>query len=116
MQTILKTLKSTFPATLLALFLILAACATDPGTGGGGGPSGGGTPSGGSGEVAVKKANVDVNGTKKDVLTSVDGLTLYYFDPDTATASNCKDACAKAWPPSLFKGTGSPAADGADSS
>jgi predicted lipoprotein with Yx(FWY)xxD motif len=117
MQTILKTLKSAFPLTLLTLFLILAACATDPGTGGGGGPTGGGTPSGGgSGEVAVKKANIDVGGTKKDVLTTVDGLTLYYFDPDTGAAdSACKDACAKAWPPYLFKGTGSPAADGADS-
>src|SRR6266567_916910 len=99
MQTILKTLKSAFPLTLLALFLILAACATDPGTGGGGGGGGnGGGGNGGSGEVAVKKANIDVKGTKKDVLTTVDGHTLYYFKKDSGTTTACTGDCASTWP------------------
>src|SRR5258708_7262982 len=33
------------------------------------------------------------------VVTSANGLTLYWFVPDTATASKCYGACAQYWPP-----------------
>jgi predicted lipoprotein with Yx(FWY)xxD motif len=33
------------------------------------------------------------------VVTNAQGLTLYSFAPDTATASKCTGACAQIWPP-----------------
>ena len=40
------------------------------------------------------------------VLTNADGLTLYWFAPDTPTTSKCTGSCAAYWPPV----TGSPTA------
>jgi predicted lipoprotein with Yx(FWY)xxD motif len=39
------------------------------------------------------------------VLVSADGLTLYRFDKDTGTGSNCNGACAQAWPPLIATST-----------
>ena len=33
------------------------------------------------------------------VLTNSAGLTLYWFGPDTSTASKCTGSCATYWPP-----------------
>jgi predicted lipoprotein with Yx(FWY)xxD motif len=33
------------------------------------------------------------------VLTNAKGLILYWFAPDTATASKCTGSCATYWPP-----------------
>jgi len=33
------------------------------------------------------------------VLTNAQGLTLYWFAPDTATMSSCYGTCAGYWPP-----------------
>jgi predicted lipoprotein with Yx(FWY)xxD motif len=33
------------------------------------------------------------------VLTNAKGFTLYWFAPDTSTASNCNGSCATFWPP-----------------
>jgi predicted lipoprotein with Yx(FWY)xxD motif len=33
------------------------------------------------------------------VLIDAQGFTLYWYAPDTATASNCTGSCATAWPP-----------------
>jgi predicted lipoprotein with Yx(FWY)xxD motif len=58
-------------------------------------------------------AAADVGATLKtariggvDVLTNADGLTLYWFAPDTRTSSKCTGSCAAYWPPV----SGSPAA------
>ena len=58
-------------------------------------------------------AAADVGSTLKtvkiggvDVLANADGLTLYWFAPDTSTSSKCFGACATYWPPV----SGSPAA------
>ena len=58
-------------------------------------------------------AAADVGATLKtvkigsvDVLANADGLTLYWFAPDTATSSKCFGSCAIYWPPV----SGSPAA------
>jgi predicted lipoprotein with Yx(FWY)xxD motif len=58
-------------------------------------------------------AAADVGATLKtarigrvDVLTNADGLTLYWFAPDTSTSSKCFGSCAIYWPPV----SGSPAA------
>jgi predicted lipoprotein with Yx(FWY)xxD motif len=36
-----------------------------------------------------------------NILANMDGLTVYTFDVDSGSISNCYDACAKAWPPVL---------------
>ena len=46
----------------------------------------------------------------KEMLTDANGMTLYFFDKDTAGVSNCYDDCAANWPP-LFADAGA-AADG----
>ena len=58
-------------------------------------------------------AAADVGATLKtgkiggvNVLTNADGLTLYWFAPDTSTSSKCFGSCATYWPPV----SGSPAA------
>jgi len=58
-------------------------------------------------------AAADVGATLKtvkigdvDVLANADGLTLYWFAPDTSTGSKCFGSCAVYWPPL----SGSPAA------
>jgi predicted lipoprotein with Yx(FWY)xxD motif len=58
-------------------------------------------------------AAADVGATLKtariggvNVLTNADGLTLYWFAPDTKTSSKCFGSCAAYWPPV----SGSPAA------
>ncbi|WP_411892672.1 hypothetical protein [Yoonia sp. SDW83-1] len=33
------------------------------------------------------------------ILTDANGMSLYTFDPDTATSSACNGGCAQNWPP-----------------
>ena len=56
-----------------------------------GGSSSSTTPSG----VTLGTASTSL-GT---VLTAPNGMTLYRFDPDTATTSACTGGCASVWPP-----------------
>ena len=60
------------------------------------------TSSGGS--VVIVKA-VEVHGV--EVLTNARGYTLYWFAPDSSSASHCSGTCAAYWPPVL----GTPSAD-----
>jgi predicted lipoprotein with Yx(FWY)xxD motif len=55
---------------------------------------------------ATPVAAADIGATLKtatiggvDVLTNADGLTLYWFAPDTSTSSACTGSCAVYWPP-----------------
>jgi predicted lipoprotein with Yx(FWY)xxD motif len=61
--------------------------------GGAGGPPGAGPPA--SSAAVLKTTTID----GVTVLTNGKGLTLYWFAPDTATASKCTGACAQYWPP-----------------
>jgi predicted lipoprotein with Yx(FWY)xxD motif len=56
----------------------------------------------------VKTATAMVDGATKTILTNAQGMTLYYFTPDTTTVSNCTGGCAGTWPPLLITGSGSP--------
>ena len=60
----------------------------------------------------IKTGAAKTKSGSKTVLTNAQGLTLYYFDPDTTTTSACTDGCAQAWPPLLFSGSGQPTAIG----
>jgi predicted lipoprotein with Yx(FWY)xxD motif len=62
------------------------------------------SPSSGGSTVTLKVA--DIHGVS--VLTNVHGYTLYWFAPDSATASRCGGTCAAYWPPMI----GTPSAPG----
>src|SRR5260221_8171114 len=53
-------------------------------------------------------ASATVQGQSVTILTNAQGLTLYYFKPDTATTSACTGGWAPFWPPPLFTGSGPP--------
>jgi predicted lipoprotein with Yx(FWY)xxD motif len=63
----------------------------------------GGSPVAAAG-VGANLKTVKIGGV--DVLANADGLTLYWFAPDTTTSSKCFGSCAIYWPPV----SGSPAA------
>jgi predicted lipoprotein with Yx(FWY)xxD motif len=60
----------------------------------------------------IKVAQAKVKGNSQSILTNAQGLTLYYFTPDTATTTACTGACASNWPALVFKGSGTPTGDG----
>jgi predicted lipoprotein with Yx(FWY)xxD motif len=64
-------------------------------------------------------AAADVGATLKtakiggvNVLTNADGLTLYWFAPDTSTSSKCFGSCAVYWPPVSGSPTAGPGVTG----
>ena len=98
----------------IAMFFV--ACGGNSTTGGGPYGSGSSNPpatptptTGGSGSSAVlQTATATVKGQSETVLTNAQGMTLYYFTPDSATQSACSGACAQTWPPLAFTGSGGP--------
>ena len=91
--------------SLLLVALLAVACGSSSYTTTGS-SSGGTTP--GNSVALLKTASVTVNGQSVTILTNAQGMTLYYFKPDTATTSACSGACAGNWPPLLFTSSGSP--------
>jgi predicted lipoprotein with Yx(FWY)xxD motif len=110
-------LKRTIPITLLlVLSLLLAACGSSSSSGTG--STGGSTPTAApttaptaaptTATPVIKTATATVKGTSQTILTNAQGMTLYYFTPDTATTAACTSSCATTWPPLLFQGSGTP--------
>ncbi len=58
----------------------------------------------------IQTAQATVEDQEVTILTNAQGLTLYYFTPDTAAESACTGDCAATWPPLLFDGEGNPTA------
>ena len=85
-------------AAAVAATLIVAACGSSP-------PASGTTPSRGAAASGNVLKTTTINGAS--VLTNSRGFTLYSFDPDTSTRSNCNGQCAKFWPPVNGPVTGS---------
>ena len=82
-------------AGVAAVAMGAAACSSSSSsTGAGSGPQSSASGAAGSG-AALKTATI--NGVS--VVTNAQGLTLYSFAPDTATASKCTGTCAQIWPP-----------------
>lgn len=85
--------------------LTLAACGTTTSPLGGGAPSATATPqatatpAGSSALIGTRSASV--KGTTETVLTTAQGMTLYYFMKDTSTSIACTGQCASFWPPLL---------------
>ena len=76
--------------------LAVAAC---------GGSSGGGAYGGSTASHPSAKGSVALASTKLGkVLVDGNGRTLYLFEADKGTMSNCDGACASAWPPLTTSG------------
>jgi predicted lipoprotein with Yx(FWY)xxD motif len=82
----------------LAATLVLAAC---------GGSSTGGSATSPSSPPLIHTASMKVGDKTVTVLKNANGLTLYYFTPDTASKIACTGGCASNWPP-LLDTSGSP--------
>jgi len=65
-----------------------------------------------TGSLIMKTASATVGGKAVTILTTVQGMTLYYFTPDTITKAACTGSCAETWPPLLFANSGAPTAAG----
>ena len=53
----------------------------------------------------LKTTNATINGKAETILTNTQGMTLYYFTPDTQTTAACTGGCAGTWPPLLATGS-----------
>jgi predicted lipoprotein with Yx(FWY)xxD motif len=112
-------------SVLIALFIVACGNATTSGGGSYGGgkstppattPNTGGTSTppastpnaGGTSSAVIQTATVTIKGQSQTVLTNAQGMTLYYFTPDSATQTACSGQCAQTWPPLSFTGSGSP--------
>jgi len=87
-------------AGLAALALTVSACASS------GGSSAISTPAAAASASATAAASGSGGNTvsartigSQQVLTNAQGLTLYWFAPDTSTTSKCTGSCATYWPP-----------------
>ncbi len=81
------------PVGLAAAALVAAGC---------GSSSSSSTPAGSGGNGGNQAADSQVKTAKigsASVLTDSKGFTLYWFVPDTTTASKCSGQCAVFWPP-----------------
>lgn len=115
----------TLVAASLLVMLLISSCGSSTSTGtstssssgsstgssGYGANSGGSTPTAASTSAAIiKTSTASVGGTSETILTNAQGMSLYYYTPDTTTTAACTGACTTNWPPLLFTGTGAPTA------
>lgn len=106
-------LRRIFPVTIvLLLTMVVAACGSSTSSGSSGygssstpAPTTATTPTPSSSNALVQTATATVKGQSQTILTDVQGKTLYYFTPDTATTSACTGSCAQTWPPLLATGS-----------
>ncbi len=113
----MTNLRRAFPITIvLLLAMMVAACGSSTGSGGSTPTPAATTPAPvattPATSSAVMTATATVQGKSVTVLTNAQGMTLYYFKPDTATTSACTGGCASTWPPLLATGSGSPSTTG----
>jgi len=88
------------PVGAIAATLVIAACGSSSSTGNSGSGSGSGSsPAAAAGASGGALTTAKVGGAT--LLTNAKGFTLYWFVPDTTTASKCYGSCAKYWPPVL---------------
>ncbi|HEU0003350.1 MAG TPA: hypothetical protein VFQ36_20760 [Ktedonobacteraceae bacterium] len=112
----MKNFRRAFPITIvLLLAMVVAACGSTTGSGGSTPTPAATTPAPvattpATAAALVKTTTATVQGKSTTILTNAQGLTLYYFTPDTATTTACTGSCAQAWPPLLMTGSGAPSA------
>jgi predicted lipoprotein with Yx(FWY)xxD motif len=81
------------PVAAIAATLVIAACGSSSSTGSSGSGSGS-SPAASAPAGTLTTAKI----SGATVLTNSKGFTLYWFVPDTSTASKCYGSCAKYWP------------------
>ena len=82
-------------AGLAVAVLAIAACASSASSSSSPPAAGASSPAASSSGSTLMSTTI--NGTA--VLTNSAGLTVYWFVPDTSTASKCTGSCATYWPP-----------------
>jgi predicted lipoprotein with Yx(FWY)xxD motif len=116
-----------FSLVALVVLVLLAACGSNTSTGsttsntsasstptssggryGNGYGNRGTTPTVSSSGSLIKTATATVNGTSKTILTTAQGLTLYYRTTDVPPSTVCSGGCTGAWPPLVMSGSGTP--------
>lgn len=98
-------------ATLFGLIALAALVAAGCGTPASPYGSSGGTSSGTSASTAhVGTHSASVGGKSMTVLANSQGMTLYYFAPDTTSSASCTSGCTGTWPAVLSANI--PVADG----
>jgi predicted lipoprotein with Yx(FWY)xxD motif len=92
-------------ASVAAATVILAACGSTASTSSGASTSTSAAPAAQSSQAASTSGAVikTTSSSVGTVLTNSHGFTLYWFVPDTPTASKCNGACASYWPPVIGK-------------
>ncbi len=53
----------------------------------------------------IKTTTATISGKAETILTNAQGMTLYYFTPDTKTTAACTTGCTGTWPPLLATGS-----------
>lgn len=99
---------------LLVLPMVAAACGDSSSSGTSSQPATAAASNGAATSAAAAAADVltgqaTVSGATVTVLTSAQGMTLYYRPAESATNVTCTGSCAANWPP-LLKTSGSPTA------
>ena len=94
----------------LALVVLLSSCGTATSTGSSSSYNQPAPTTSAASTSVVKTASATVGGKALTILTNAQGMTLYYFTPDTITKTACTGGCAGTWPPLLFTGSGAPTA------
>jgi predicted lipoprotein with Yx(FWY)xxD motif len=88
------------PVGAIAATLVIAACgSSSTNTGSGSGSGAAGAPASSASAASSGGALSTMKVGSATLLTNAQGFTLYWFVPDTSTASHCNAACAKYWPP-----------------
>ncbi len=63
------------------------------------------TNTSGTNASTIKTTSATLDGKATTILTNAQGMTLYYFTPDTQTTAACTGGCAGNWPPLLATGS-----------
>jgi predicted lipoprotein with Yx(FWY)xxD motif len=85
------------PAGAIAAVLVVAACGSTSSSSSSGGSGSSPAASGPAAASGAALTTAKVSGST--LLTNAKGFTLYWFVPDTTTASKCNGTCAHYWPP-----------------
>jgi len=70
--------------------------------------SGNSTPTASSSGQLIQTAMASVAGKSETILTTAQGMTLYYRTVDRPPTTVCSGGCASAWPPLLVSGSTTP--------
>jgi predicted lipoprotein with Yx(FWY)xxD motif len=87
------------PVGAVAATLVIAACGSSSSSGGSSGSAGSGSSPAASAPAASGNALSTMKVGGATLLTNAKGFTVYWFVPDTSTASHCTGSCIKYWPP-----------------